>query len=121
MRIEYESNEIPLMRPIYEDEEEFDSIEDIQITLTEIAQDLGYDYIELSNTKLGSGQIAITNDVTINVRYDSYRVKSLSVQIGQFNKNTKYDCTTNSSTIDNISVALQTASMILSEIRRKLK
>ena len=121
MRIEYEdNNRIPLLRPIMEDEEDLITIEDIQLTLIEIAQNLGYDYIELSENRLGAGFISITNEVSITVKYNSDRIISLEVQIGEFNKN-RYDCTTNSSTIDEISVALQTASMIMAEIRRKIR
>ena len=121
MRIEYEDNrKIPLLRPIMEDEEELNTIEDIQLVLIEIAQNLGYDYEELSDNKLGVGFISITNDVSIIVKYNSNKVTSIQVQIGEFNKN-KYECTTNSATIDEISVALQTASMICSEIRRKIR
>ena len=48
LRIEYEdNNKIPLLRPIMEDEEYLDTIEDIQFILIDIAQNLGYDYIEI--------------------------------------------------------------------------
>ena len=121
LRIEYEdNNKIPLLRPIMEDEEDLDTIEDIQFILIDIAQNLGYDYMELSENKLGAGFISITNNVSIIIKYNSDRITSIEVQIGEFNKN-KYDCTTNSSTIDEISVALQTASMICAEIRRKIR
>lgn len=120
MHIEYEDNRIPLMRPIMEDEEELTTIEDIQAVLISIAEDMGYDYMEFSENRLGAGFIAITNDVSIIVKYSREKITSIQVQVGEFNKN-KYDCTTNSSTIDSISVSLQTASMICAEIRRKLK
>jgi hypothetical protein len=120
MRIEYENERMPMLRPIMEDEEELIVIEDIQAILIEIAQNLGYDYIELSENKLGAGFIDITNDVSIIIKYNREKIISLKVQVGDFNKN-KFDCTTNSSTIDEISVALQTASMICAEIRRKIR
>ena len=125
MRIEYESNEIPLMRPIYEDEEEFElTLADMQAQLMEIAGDLGYQYIEQSESKLGKGTISITNDVTIVIRYNEEKVTYIYVGIGEARgdkfQTALYDCTTNASEIDSVSVALQTASMIISEIRRKL-
>ena len=120
MRIEYEDERIPFMRPIMEDEDEFVTIEDMQAELIAIAEDMGYFYEE-SSEKLGVGFIAITDDVNIIVKYNETKLLSLYVQVGDYKSDNKYDCTTNSSSIDEISVALQTASMICSEIRRKLK
>ena len=120
MRIEYEDERIPLMRPIMEDEEELNTIEDIQAVLISIAEDMGYDYLEFSENRLGAGFISITNEVSIIIKYNREKITSIQVQVGEYNK-TKYECTTNSATIDSISVALQTASMICAEIRRKLK
>jgi hypothetical protein len=120
VRIEYEDERIPFMRPIMEDEEDFVTIEDVQEELIAIAEDMGYFYEE-SSEKLGAGFIAITDDVNIIIKYNVDKLLSLNVQVGDFKTDNKYDCTTNSSSIDEISVALQTASMICSEIRRKLK
>ena len=120
MRIEYENDHIPFMRPIMEDEEEFVTIEDMQEELISIAEDMGYNYEE-SSEKLGAGFIAITDDVNILIKYNADKLLSINVQIGDYKTDNKYNCTTNSSSIDEISVALQTASMICSEIRRKLK
>ena len=120
MRIEYEDERVPLLRPIMEDEEDITTIEDVQAILIEIANNFSYDYIEISDNKLGAGFIDLTNDVSIIIRYTKEKVTSIQVQIGNFNK-TKFDCTTNSATIDEISVALQTASMICAEIRRKIR
>ena len=120
LRIEYENDRIPFMRPIMEDEKEFVTIEDMQEELISIAEDMGYNYEE-SSEKLGAGFIAVTDDVNILIKYNADKLLSIDVQVGDYKTDNKYNCTTNSSSIDEISVALQTASMICSEIRRKLK
>lgn len=123
LRIEFESNEIPIYRPIMEDEERIDTPEGIQVQLKEIAEKLGYQYIENSSHRLGKGTISITNDLDIIIKYDK-AITSIFVVIGNTLGNSytppMYDCTYNSSTIDDVSVALQTASMICAEIRQKL-
>jgi hypothetical protein len=123
MRIEYESNEIPIYRTITEDDEGIDTPEQIHNILEQIASDLGYQYIEKLDYKLGRGTIAVRNDVDIIIKYGS-RITAIYVAIGNTNgdsyKAPMYNCTTNSSDIDDVSVALQTASMICSEIRKKL-
>lgn len=115
MRIEYENNKIPIYRTITEDDEGIDTPEQIQTVLIQIAEDLGYTYIEKTDYKLGNGTINITNDVSIIIKYGT-RITTIYVNI----EKSMYNCTTNSSTIDDVSVALQTASMICSEIRKKL-
>lgn len=123
MRIEYESNEIPIYRTITEDNESVETPEDIQTSLIQIAEDLGYTYIEKTKYKLGQGNISVRNDVDIIIKYGT-KINSIYVTIGRVSgssyKAVMYNSTTNSSDIDDVSVALQTASMICDEIRKKL-
>lgn len=123
MRIEYESNEIPIYRTITEDDEGIDTPEKIQSVLEKIANDLGYQYIEAMEYKLGKGTIAVRNDVNIIIKYGT-RITAIYVALGTGKdtsyKSPMYNCTTNSSDIDDVSVALQTASMICAEIRQRL-
>lgn len=123
MRIEYESNKIPIYKTITEDDEGIDTPEQIQEMLIKIAGDLGYQYIETYDYKLGRGVIAVRNDVDIIIKYGT-RITAIYVAVGNTDGDTykapMYNCTTNSSDIDDVSVSLQTASMICAEIRKKL-
>lgn len=122
MRIEYENNRIPIYRTMIteEDEEDILTKEDMRDNLKEIADDLGYTYIETRKDKLGDGKISISDDVNIRIKYNEESVNHMDVTVGKGVNRPFYDVTDNSATIDEISVALQTASMICSEIRRKL-
>lgn len=114
MRIEYESNEIPVYRTITEDD---NSDTDIETTLKDIADNLGYFFYAEDNNK---GTISITDDVNIVVRFTN-KVTSIEVTIGKNkNKQPTYKITKSNSSIDEISVALQTASMVCAEIRKRL-
>lgn len=123
MRIEYEDDRIPIYRTITEEDENVDTPEKIQLKLKEIAEDLGYQYQESSSHKLGRGTISIRNDVDILIKYGR-KITSIYVAIGKARNGSyeasMYNCTNNSTDTDDVSVALQTASMICSEIRRKL-
>lgn len=123
MRIEYESNEIPIYRTITEADEDIETPENIQANLMQIASDLGYTYIERTKYKLGQGSISVRNDVDIIIKYGT-KINSIYVAVGKVSggsyKAVMYNSTTNSSDIDDVSVALQTASMICDEIRKKL-
>ena len=122
MRIEYENNEIPIYRTrITEEEEEtIPTRESMYAKLKEMADNLGYAYIETRKDKLGSGNISISNDVNIRIKYNAESVNDMNVTIGNTVNRPAYNVTDNSATIDEISVDLQTASMICSEIRKKL-
>ena len=122
MRIEYENNEIPIYRTrITEEEEEtIPTRESMYAKLKEIADNLGYTYLETRKDKLGSGTISISNDVNIRIKYNAESVNDINVTIGNTVNRPAYNVTDNGATIDEISVDLQTASMICSEIRKKL-
>ena len=123
MRIEFENKQIPIYTSITEDDERIDTPETIQRQLKTIAENLGYQYIETSSSKLGKGIISITNDVDIIIKYGK-KLSGIYVAVGVESdgkyRAPMYNCTNNSSDIEDTSVALQTASMICSDIRRKL-
>lgn len=105
---------------ILEEDENNDELQQLRTELQTIANDLGYDYIDTSENGNNRGLISISDDVNILISFDG-NITSLRVRIGREpRKRAKYNCYSNSSTIDNISVELQTASMICSEIRKKL-
>lgn len=108
-------------RTIVEDDENvFDTPEKIYNELVKISEDLGYQYEEEYPDKLGKGTISIRNDLNIIVRYNK-TLTNLYVSIGNTSGNVIYNCTKNSADIDDISVSLQTASMICNEIRQKIR
>lgn len=124
LRIEFENNRIPIYRTtITEEDENIDTPEKIQEQLKQIAENLGYTYIESSSTRLGRGTISIRNDVDIIIKYGT-RITSMMVALGSPANGRyeppMYNCTSNSADIDDVSVALQTCSMVCSEIRQKL-
>ena len=107
-------------RTIVEDDENIlDTPEKIYKALNKIAKDLGYQYEEELADKLGKGVISIRNDLNIVVRYNT-SITNIFVTIGDTSGNVVYNCTKNSADIDDISVSLQTASMICNEIRQKI-
>lgn len=107
-------------RTIVEDDENIlDTPEKINRALSKIARDLGYQYEEELSDKLGKGVISIRNDLNIVVRYNT-SITNIFVTIGDTSGNVVYNCTKNSADIDDISVSLQTASMICNEIRQKI-
>ena len=121
MRIEFERNRIPIHRTrITEDDENVSTKETVQTSLKTIADKLGYAYIETRRDRLGNGNISITNDVNIRIMYSDEAVTHIDVTVGRGTTRPSFDTTDNSATIDEISVALQTASMICSEIRKNL-
>lgn len=123
MRIEFEDNRIPIYRTITEDDESVNTPEQIQQKIKDIADNLGYQYKESSDRKLGRGIISVRNDTDIIIKYGT-KITSIYVALGKVQSGKyeapMYNCTNNSADIDDVSVALQTCSMICSEIRRKL-
>ena len=105
-------------RTIVEEDEDAYTPERISRELTQIANNLGYQYEEFGQT-YGKGIISIRNDLNIIIRYNT-QLTDIRVSIGDNDGNMNYNCTKNSSDIDEVSVALQTASMICNEIRQKI-
>jgi len=106
--------------PIHEDEdiedEIVDDVEDVVIEdqLFEIGEKLGYDFTA-SN---GSGSFSISDNVEVRVRFTPRGI--MSIQTVLLKNPARYDCTKNTTTVDNISVELQTCVLIIKEIKSKL-
>lgn len=105
-------------RTIVEEDEDIYTPERINREITQIVKNLGYQYSEMGQS-YGKGTISIRNDLNIIIRYNT-RLTDMRVSIGNNDGNANYNCTKNSSSIDELSVALQTASMICDEIRQKI-
>lgn len=83
--------------------------------LIDIAENHGLIYKETNVNILGKGTIYITDDVFITITYNT-RLTGIKVSI----KKTYFDCINSVSTIDSISIALQTAQMVIDSIKTKL-
>lgn len=108
-------------KTLVEDEDIIDTPEKISAELRKIAKNLGYNYKEASSATLGKGIIYVSNDVKIIIRYNT-KINEIYVAIGEKDdRRPLYNCTDVSSNIDDVSVDLQTASMICNEIRQKIR
>ena len=98
------------------DDEIDDEIDDIDIeaALIEIGDKLGYDFIS-SN---GSGSFSISDDVEVYVRYTDRGINKLETRI--LRSNPRFDCTKNTTSVNNLSIELQTAVLIIKDIKSKL-
>lgn len=105
---------------ILAEDEEIDSLSQLRSELKTVANDLGYNYIDKSENGNNKGIISISDDVNIVIQFRT-KIDSIRVEIGKYkDKQPTYNCYNNSAAIDEISVSLQTASMICSELRKKL-
>lgn len=93
-----------------------DEIEDMimQDELKKIANDLGYDFIGGQT----SGSFSLSNTVEVFVKYNNDRIQKLEVRI--LNSNPRYNCMRNSTDVEELAVQLQTATLIVKNIKRKL-
>jgi hypothetical protein len=101
-----------IVNDIERDVDEELSIED---TLYEIGDNMGFDFI----TYNGRGSYSISDNVEIDVRYTKDKVTAIDTKI--IKNPAKFSCIRNTTTIDNLSVELQTCVMIIKEIKTKLK
>lgn len=97
-----------------DDVEEVEDILNIDNTLMSIGNKLGYDYTS-SN---GSGSFSVSDNVEVRVRFTPDKV--VKVQTVILKNPARFDCTRNTTTIDNLSVELQTCVLIIKEIKQKL-
>lgn len=98
------------------DEEEVDEIEEVLLEdkLAEIGDNLGYPFTSHS----GRGSFSVSDNVEISVRFTPDEITAIDVRI---TKNpARFTCTKNTTTVDNLSVELQTCVMIVKDIRSKL-
>lgn len=103
--------EIDIIKDIEKDEEEL-TIED---QLYEIGDNLGYDFTSYS----GRGSFSISDNVEVSVRYTPEKITSIDTKI--LKNPAKFNCTKNTTTIDNLSVELQTCVLLIKEIKSKLR
>jgi HD superfamily phosphodiesterase len=87
---------------------------DIEAVLEEIADKLGFDYTS-SN---GSGSYSISDNVEVRVRFTPKKISRIQTVI--LKNPARFDCTKNTTTVDNLSVELQTSVLIIKEIKQKL-
>lgn len=108
-----ESKTIDFDRELKDIDDEIDDI-DIEAALIEIGDKLGYDFIS-SN---GSGSFSISDDVEVYVRFTDRGINKLETRI--LRSNPRFDCTKNTTTVNNLSIELQTAVLIIKDIKSKL-
>ena len=98
---------------VFEDEVEVEEL-DIDSVLEEIANKLGFDYTSAN----GSGSYSVSDNVEVRVRYTKDKIVKIQTVI--LKNPARYDCTKNTTTVDNLSVELQTCVLIIKEIKQKL-
>lgn len=91
---------------------EEDSIED---QLIEIGDNLGYPFTGSD----GKGSFYISDNVEVSVRFSPKSVTSIEARI--IKNPARFNCTRSTTTIDNISVELQTCVLVIKDIRSKIK
>lgn len=99
---------------VVDDIEEIEDELDIDATLRDIGEKLGYDF----TSSKGSGSFSISDNVEVSVRYTPEKV--VKVQTHILKNPPRYDCTKNTTTVDNLSVELQTCVLLIKEIKQKL-
>ena len=106
---------------LVDDDEYFDNeveiIEDsnVESQLSEIADNLGYNFTSSD----GRGSFSVSDNVEVSVRFTQNLITSLDVRI--LKNPARFSCLKNTTTVDNLSVELQTCVLIIKEIRSKLK
>ena len=98
------------------DEEEIIIDEEVPITdvLEEIGDNLGYPFT-YSNT---SGSFSVSDNVEVAVKFLDNFIQKIYVRI--LKNPARFDCSKNTTTIDNLSVELQTCVLIIKDVRQKL-
>lgn len=101
----------------FDDEDEIEIIEDsnVETQLSEIADNLGYNFTSSD----GRGSFSVSDNVEVSVRFTQNLITSLDVKI--LKNPARFSCLKNTTTVDNLSVELQTCVLIIKEIRSKLK
>lgn len=104
---------------LHEDEEEtiVQDIEEILIEdqLAEIGDNLGYPFTS-SN---GKGSFSVSDNVEVAVRFTPKQITAIEARI--LKNPARFNCTRNTTTVDNLSVELQTCVLIIKDIRSKLR
>lgn len=118
-----DDNDVVLVDDEDFDDEDFDIRDEIEIVedsnvetqLSEIADNLGYNFTSSD----GRGSFSVSDNVEVSVRFTQKLITSLDVKI--LKNPARFSCLKNTTTIDNLSVELQTCVLIIKEIRSKLK
>lgn len=97
-------------------EDEIEEVEEETIVdkLSKIGDDLGYDFIG----GVTSGSFSLSNSVEVFVRYSDDKIQKLEVRL--LKSNPRFNCMRNTTEVDNISVELQTATLIVKSVKQKL-
>ena len=101
---------------LHEDDEDIIGDIDIEIELSEIAENLGYSFMPSGNGT--SGIISISDELEIIIRYFNGQISKISIFVDI--DGDKIDCTRNTTKADNMSVDLQTCVLIIKDIKQKL-
>jgi len=97
-------------------EDEIEEVEEETIVdkLSKIGDDLGYGFIG----GVTSGSFSLSNSVEVFVRYSDGKIQKLEVRL--LKSNPRFNCMRNTTEVDNISVELQTATLIVKSVKQKL-
>ena len=116
----------PRYKRIYEDTDDFEfeverdsgREESLKDKLISIADNMGVRYIDNND---GNFKMIISDDVSIRVRYTKDRMTRLYVEVlNDGKRDVRIDCTRNTKRADTISVDIQTAILIVKDIKNKV-
>lgn len=97
-------------------EKDIKAVEDILIQdeLKEIASDLGYDFIGGQT----SGSFSLSDLVEVYVRYSDTEIQKIEVRI--LSSNPRFNCMRNTTDVEELAVQLQTATLIVKNVKQRL-
>lgn len=116
----------PRYKRIYEDTDDFEfevekdsgKEESLKDKLISIADNMGVRYIDNND---GNFKMIISDDVSIRVRYTRDRMTRMYVEVlNDGKRDVRIDCTRNTKRADSISVDIQTAILIVKDIKNKV-
>lgn len=116
----------PRYKRIYEDADDFefdmnadsDSGESLKDKLISVADNMGVRYIDNND---GNFRIIVSDDVNIRVRYTRDRMTRMYIEVlNDGKRDVRIDCTRNTKRADSISVDIQTAILIVKDIKNKV-
>lgn len=111
---------------IYEDTDDFEfdvetdsgKEESLKDKLISISDNMGVRYIDNND---GNFRIIVSDDVSIRVRYTRDRMTRMYVEVlNDGKRDVRIDCTRNTKHADSISVDIQTAILIVKDIKNKV-
>ena len=105
---------------MYEDADEFEKEKDesLKDKLIAVADNMGVHYIDNQD---GNFKLVISDDVVIRVRYTKDRMTRIYIEVKNNGmRDVRIDCTRNTKQADTISVDIQTAILIVKDIKNKV-